>query len=85
MMVSPICPHTLTQRPIVLPERSRVAIAVRSPDEDVVLTIDGQEGMKLVSEDVVSVRAAKNRVRLVRSPTHSFFELLRTKLRWGVR
>jgi NAD+ kinase len=85
MMVSPICPHTLTQRPIVLPERSRVAIAVRSPDEDVVLTIDGQEGMKLVSEDLVSVRAAKNHVRLVRSPTHSFFELLRTKLRWGER
>ena len=60
MMVSPICPHTLTQRPIVLPELA-AAIAVRSPDEDVVLTIDGQEGMKLVSEDVVSVRAARNR------------------------
>ncbi len=68
MLVSPISPHTLSQRPIVLPERSRVAIAIRSPDEDVVLTIDGQEGMQLASEDVVSVRASKNRVLLVRSP-----------------
>ncbi len=85
VLVSPICPHTLTQRPIVLPGRSHLRIAVRSPDEDVVLTVDGQEGMKLANNDVVEVRASKNRVLLVRSPTHSFFELLRTKLRWGER
>jgi len=85
VLISPICPHTLTQRPIVLAEKSRVRIAVRSPDEDVVLTIDGQEGMKLASEDVVAVCPSKHRVLLVRSPTHSFFELLRTKLRWGER
>jgi NAD+ kinase len=85
LLISPICPHTLTQRPIVLPERAHVRVAVRSPDEDVVLTIDGQEGMKLASDDVITVRPAKHRVHLVRSPTHSFFELLRTKLRWGER
>jgi NAD+ kinase len=85
VLVSPICPHTLTQRPIVLPARSHLRIAVRSPDEDVVLTVDGQEGMKLANNDVVEVRPSKNRVLLVRSPTHSFFELLRTKLRWGER
>jgi NAD+ kinase len=85
LLISPICPHTLTQRPIVLPERARVRVAVCSPDEDVALTIDGQEGMKLATDDVVTVRPAKHRVHLVRSPTHSFFELLRTKLRWGER
>jgi NAD+ kinase len=85
LLISPICPHTLTQRPIVLPERAHVRVAVCSPDEDVVLTIDGQEGMKLASDDVITVRPAKHRVHLVRSPTHSFFELLRTKLRWGER
>ena len=85
LLVSPICPHTLTQRPIVLPERSRVRVAVCSPDEDVVLTIDGQEGMKLATDDVVVVCAAKHRAHLVRSPAHSFFELLRSKLRWGER
>ena len=85
LLISPICPHTLTQRPIVLPERVHVRVAVCSPDEDVALTIDGQEGMKLATDDVVTVRPAKHRVHLVRSPTHSFFELLRTKLRWGER
>ena len=85
LLILPICPHTLTQRPIVLPERSHVRIAVCSPDEDVVLTIDGQEGMELATDDVVAVRPAKHRVHLVRSPEHSFFELLRTKLRWGER
>jgi NAD+ kinase len=85
LLISPICPHTLTQRPIVLPERVHVRVSVCSPDEDVALTIDGQEGMKLANDDVVTVRPAKHRVHLVRSPTHSFFELLRTKLRWGER
>jgi NAD+ kinase len=85
VLLSPICPHTLTQRPIVLPERSHVRVTVRSPDEDVVLTVDGQEGMKLENHDVVEVRSSKRRVLLVRSPAHSFFERLRTKLRWGER
>jgi len=85
LLLSPICPHTLTQRPIVLPERSHVRVAVRSPDEDVVLTVDGQEGMALENHDVVEVRPSKHRVLLVRSPAHSFFERLRTKLRWGER
>ena len=83
--VAPICPHTLTQRPIVLGDRARIRVTVRSPDEDIVLTVDGQEGMKLASEDVIEIRRAKNQVVLLRSPTHDFFELLRTKLRWGER
>lgn len=85
VLLSPICPHTLTQRPIVLPGRARIRVAVRSPDEDVVLTVDGQEGMKLASEDVVEVCRSRHHVLLVRSPAHSFFDLLRTKLRWGER
>jgi len=85
ILVSPICPHTLTQRPIVLPDRARVEVTVRSPDEEIIFTVDGQEGMKLASGDTIQVRRARNQVSLVRSPTHSFFELLRTKLRWGER
>ncbi|MGH7898282.1 MAG: NAD(+)/NADH kinase [Candidatus Binatia bacterium] len=83
MLVSPICPHTLTHRPVVLPGDSRVRVAIRAFDEDVVLTIDGQEGMKLASHDVVEVRRSRNHVPLVRFKP--FFELLRTKLRWGER
>jgi NAD+ kinase len=85
LLVSPICPHTLTNRPIVLPDRARVRVAVRASDPEVVLTIDGQEGMPLRDGDVVEVRRSRNRVALVRSPRHSFFELLRTRLGWGER
>jgi NAD+ kinase len=87
LLVSPICPHTLTNRPIVLPDHARVRVTVRlsQQNEEVVLTIDGQEGMPLETGDVVEARRARNHVTLVRSPAHTFFALLRTKLRWGER
>lgn len=85
VMIAPICPHTLTQRPIVLPERARIRVAVSSPDEEVLLTVDGQEGMPLENHDIVEVSRSRHHALLVRSPAHSFFELLRTKLRWGER
>jgi NAD+ kinase len=85
LLVSPICPHTLTNRPIVLPDRERVQVTLRAADEDVVLTVDGQEGMSLTSGDVVEVRRSRNKVVLVRSPERTFFEVLRTKLSWGER
>jgi NAD+ kinase len=85
LVLSPICPHTLTNRPIVLPDSSVVRITVRSPDEDVVLTLDGQEGMKLRSDDVIEIRKGQSPVPLIRSDTRSYFDVLRSKLRWGER
>ncbi len=85
LLVSPICPHTLTNRPIVLPDRERVRVRLRASDEDVVLTVDGQEGMQLASGDIIEVRRSPHRVALARSPARTFFDVLRTKLRWGER
>jgi len=83
--LSPICPHTLTNRPMVLPDSAVIRVVARSPDEDVVLTVDGQEGLRLVSGDSVEIRKGRNIVPLVCSGTRSYFAVLRSKLRWGER
>jgi NAD+ kinase len=85
MVLAPICPHTLTHRPMVLPASVVVRVTARSPDEDVVLTLDGQEGMTLSSGDTVEIRRGTNTVPLVQSATRSYFDMLRSKLRWGER
>jgi NAD+ kinase len=85
VVLSPICPHTLTNRPIVLPDDANVRIVLRTADEDVILTLDGQEGHPLKCGDAVSIRRAGSRVCLIRPQNRIFFDVLRSKLRWGER
>ena len=84
IIVNPICPHTLTNRPLVLPKSAKVRVVLKSP-QDVHITLDGQIGRPLMTEDVVEAEKAENYFRLVKSPHKTYFELLRTKLRWGER
>jgi NAD+ kinase len=84
-VLSPICPHTLTNRPIVVSDEAMIRIQVKSKDEDVVLTADGQEGMPLQCGDVVELRKSNHCTLLIKSPNKDYFEVLRTKLRWGER
>lgn len=85
MVLSPICPHTLTQRPLVVPETALVRVAVHAPDQEVVVTLDGQEGIPLADGDVVEVARSSHTVALVRTGGEGFLSVLREKLHWGER
>ena len=85
VVIIPICPHTLTNRPLVVPDSAVVEIIQGSAGEDVHLTVDGQVGVGLRYRDVVSLQRSDRTVALIKSPKLNYFELLRTKLKWGER
>jgi len=84
LVITPICPHTLTQRPIVLPDDKEAEVLLVN-ESKVYLTLDGQKGLQMERGDRVRVGAAPDRVLLVRNPRIDFFGILRAKLRWGER
>jgi NAD+ kinase len=81
-VVTPICPHTLTNRPVVVPASGRVTIRLTSPVDHVQLTVDGQWGTHLTSEDVVEISEASPPLYLYRS-NKGYFDVMREKMRWG--
>jgi NAD+ kinase len=85
IIITPICPHTLTIRPIIIPDNVRIRALLKSRNEEVTLTLDGQQGFTLEFEDVVEVGKAEGRILLIKSPYRRYFELLREKLKWGER
>ena len=82
-VVTPICPHTLSNRPIALPDNVVVTVCLTSQSEDVLLTLDGQIGFPLVPNDVVEIKKSRFKIGLIKHPTKSYYEILRTKLKWG--
>ncbi|MCL2625637.1 MAG: NAD(+)/NADH kinase [Cystobacterineae bacterium] len=85
LILTPICPHALTQRPIVVPSNQKIRIVLKREVSDVFLTIDGTGGIPLKSGDWLEIQKAENRVFLIRSPSLSHFGVLRKKLHWGER
>lgn len=83
ILATPICPHTLAVRPLVVPATTTITVEVLSPSEEIILTVDGQEGGALAPGDRVVVRRGEATVPLVRFPDQSFFSTLRRKLHWG--
>ncbi len=82
-VVTPICPHTLSNRPIALPDTVVVSVCLTSQSEDVSLTLDGQISFPLKMNDVVEIRRSRFKMRLIKHPAKSYYEILRTKLKWG--
>jgi len=85
LVLAPICPHTLTNRPIVLPDDVLIEIVLRSQTEDVFLTLDGQVGFSLMLNDIVEVRKSPFTTKLLTPCGKDYFQILRTKLKWGER
>jgi NAD+ kinase len=85
IVLSPICPHTLTHRPIVVPGTALIRVTLRSAGDTVILIPDGQPGVQLNNGDQVEARDYGLPVSLIKLPSRSYYEILREKLKWGER
>ncbi|MDT4896527.1 MAG: kinase [Acidobacteriota bacterium] len=83
LVITPICPFTLSDRPIVVPDDALIELRLRTPNEEVVLTLDGQVGLPIHPEDRVLIRKSLTTFKIVQPTNRNYFEVLREKLRWG--
>jgi NAD+ kinase len=83
IVLTPICPHSLNHRPLVLPEGAEIEVVVRTRGGEATVTMDGQEGLELEEGDRVLMRRSPHPVDIVASPLRSRFQILQAKLRWG--
>jgi NAD+ kinase len=83
MVITPICPFTLSNRPIVVPDDSMIEIRMITEKEEVALTLDGQVGFSLQAGDRILIRKSNTAFNLVQPPNRNYFEVLRNKLKWG--
>jgi NAD+ kinase len=82
-IITPICPHTLSDRPVVVRDSSLIEMSLSGNTESVFLTLDGQKGIAMQASDKVRVSRAKERLKLIQPPKKSYFEILRGTLKWG--
>ena len=85
LCLTPICPHTLTNRPLIVPSEMTLTLYNKAADQDAFLTIDGQVGEPLMRNDRMECRISENSLHLIRPPKTMFFDVLRQKLKWGQR
>ena len=83
VVITPICPFTLSNRPIVVPDGAEIVLHLKTDHEDVALTLDGQVGFPLKVEDRVTIQKSETTFNLVQPANRNYFDVLRDKLRWG--
>jgi len=83
ILLTPICPHMLSNRPVVVPGESVVDLVFKRAEDDLMLTIDGQPGVELLHDDRITLRRSQTTFNLVQPTNRNYFEVLRTKLKWG--
>jgi NAD+ kinase len=85
IVISPICPHTLTNRPLVLPDKVEVTLGLVTRDQQVMITSDGQTGLNLMAGDLVRIGKSAKTFNMIRPKDRDYFRILRDKLRWSGR
>jgi NAD+ kinase len=83
VVLTPICPFTLTNRPIVIPDTAEINLRLKNESDGVALTLDGQTGYAMKAGDSISIRKAGTTFNLVQPPNRNYFDVLRNKLKWG--
>jgi NAD+ kinase len=83
ILITPICPHTLSDRPVVVPDVSTIELRMEENSDSVFLTLDGQTGVPLHPGDRIRITRAAERLKLIHPPNKTYFEILRNKLKWG--
>ncbi len=83
IILTPICPFTLTNRPLLIPDQTRVAIRLEGSPEDMILTLDGQEGFEIDPGDKIYVQKSQNNIRMISFEEQSYFKVLKTRLQWS--
>jgi NAD+ kinase len=83
IQITPICPHTLSDRPVVVSDSSRIELRLAAGSESVFLTMDGQLGLPMQDDDRVCIKRTPETLKLIHPPNKSYFEILRNKLKWG--
>ncbi len=83
LMLTPICPHTLTHRPLIVPGNAEIDVTLTSKDDGAMATLDGQVGVAISQGDAIEIKISEHRTRLIRFPETQYYGVLREKLKWG--
>lgn len=83
LILTPICPHTLTHRPLIVPAQAELEVTLTSKDDGAMATMDGQVGVSISQGDTIEIKMSDHRTRLIRFPETRYYEVLREKLKWG--
>ncbi|MBI3355592.1 MAG: NAD(+)/NADH kinase [Nitrospirae bacterium] len=83
LILTPICPHTLTHRPLIVPGNVAIEVTLTSRDDGAMATLDGQVGIAMTQGDTAVIQASDHRTRLIRFPESHYYDVLREKLKWG--
>ncbi len=83
IVMTPICPFTLTNRPLIIPDASTITINLEKRSADIMLTFDGQQGLEIDDQDTIIIRKGPHPIHMISEPNRHYYDVLKAKLRWS--